>query len=91
MDEAKAKTYLVLPENYLPEGYSIRVVNDVHDNQKCAATVAPNGFNLTLEAEHVKGAAAAGTEISDRAEARHRRRFFLRRWRQFQQFQQALH
>ena len=56
MDEAKAKTYLVLPENYLPEGYSIRVVNDVHDNQKCAATVAPNGFNLTLEAEHVKGA-----------------------------------
>ena len=56
MDEAKAKTYLVLPENYLPEGYSIQVVNDVHDKQKYAATVAHKGANLTLDAERVSGA-----------------------------------
>ncbi|MBU5433934.1 hypothetical protein, partial [Intestinimonas sp. MSJ-38] len=56
MDEAKAKTYLVLPENYLPEGHSIRVVNDVHDNQKYAATVAQKSANLTLDAERVSGA-----------------------------------
>ena len=56
MDEAKAKTYLVLSENYLPEGYSIQVVNDVHDKQKYAATVAHKGANLTLDAERVSGA-----------------------------------
>ena len=56
MDEAKAKTYLVLPENYLPNGYAIRVANDIHDNQKYAATVALKSANLTLDAERVSGA-----------------------------------
>ena len=57
IDEAKAKTYLVLPENYLPEDYSIRVVTGVNGSRmEYAATVAKKGANLTLDAERVSGA-----------------------------------
>lgn len=57
IDEAKAKTYLVLPENYLPEDYSIQVVTDDSGSDKqYAATVAHKGANLTLAAERVSGA-----------------------------------
>ena len=57
IDEAKAKTYLVLPENYLPEDYSIQVVtDDSGSDKKYAATVAHKGANLTLAAERVSGA-----------------------------------
>ena len=57
IDEAEAKTYLVLPENYLPESHSIRVVTGVNGGDKeYAATVAKKGANLTLDAERVSGA-----------------------------------
>ena len=57
MDEAKAKTYLVLPENYLPEGYSIQVATGDNDSDKVyAATVAKKGATLTLIAKRVDGA-----------------------------------
>ena len=57
MDEAKAKTYLVLPENYLPEGYSIQVATGDNGSDKVyAATVAKKGATLTLIAKRVDGA-----------------------------------
>ena len=56
IDEAKAKTYLVLPENYLPKGYAIRVVKDADGQEIYAATVAPTGVDLTLKSEHVSNA-----------------------------------
>ena len=57
MDEAKAKTYLVLPENYLPEGYSIQVATGDNGSDKVyAATVAKKGATLTLIAKCVDGA-----------------------------------
>ena len=57
IDEAKAKTYLVLPENYLPEDYSIQVVSGYNGGRKeYAATVAQKSANLTLDAERVSGA-----------------------------------
>ena len=57
MDEAKAKAYLVLPENYLPEGYSIQVATGDNGSDKVyAATVAKKGATLTLIAKCVDGA-----------------------------------
>ena len=57
MDEAKAKTCLVLPDNYLPEGYSIQVATGDNGSDKVyAATVAKKGATLTLIAKRVDGA-----------------------------------
>ena len=57
IDEAEAKTCLVLPENYLPESHSIRVVTGYNGGDKeYAATVAQKSANLTLDAERVSGA-----------------------------------
>ena len=57
MNEEEAKTCLVLPDNYLPEGYSIRVVTGDNGGQvHYAATVAKKGARLTLSAERIDGA-----------------------------------
>ena len=56
MDEAKAKTYLVLPENYLPNGYAIRVATGDNGGLQYAATVARKDAALKLESEHVYNA-----------------------------------
>ena len=57
MTEEEAKTCLVLPDNYLPEGYSIQVATGNNGSQvHYAATVAKKDAHLTLSAEHVYGA-----------------------------------
>lgn len=56
IDEAEAKNCLVLPDNYLPEGYSIRVVTGDNGGLQYAATVARKDAALKLESEHVYNA-----------------------------------
>ena len=52
-----AETYLVLPDNYLPAGYSIRVVTgESGGNTHYAVTVAQKDADLTLVSEHITGA-----------------------------------
>ena len=52
-----AETYLVLPDNYLPAGHSIRVVTgESGGDTHYAVTVAQKDADLTLVSEHITGA-----------------------------------
>ena len=61
LTEDTVKQVIVLPDNYLPDDYAIRMVSGKNGEMQYAATIAKTDAELTLESESVSGAGGALT------------------------------
>lgn len=61
LTEDTVKRVIVLPDNYLPDDYAIRMVSGENGEMQYAATIAKTDAELTLESESVSGAGGALT------------------------------
>ena len=61
LTEDTVKQVIVLPDNYLPDDYAIRMVSGKNGEMQYAATIAKTNAELTLVSESVSGAGGALT------------------------------